>query len=151
MIGPIAARVSSGVVGSIAADVASNRYIALTTFRRSGEPVITPVWVADLGDGTVGFTTGSDSGKVKRLTNNADVSVSPCNVRGVVAVGSPVWRGSARLARGADYGRVRHAIKRRYHVQFLLIDLAGRLRRRPAAEVGIVISFADTTRSTAEK
>lgn len=130
-------------VGSTAFDVASTRYIAFTTFRRNGDAVVTPVWVADLGDGTVGFTTLADSGKVKRLGANAEVRVSPCTMRGVVHAGTPLWKGTARVVRGADYARVRHAIKRRYHVQLLFTDLVARLRHQGAGEVGVVVSFAD--------
>jgi PPOX class probable F420-dependent enzyme len=130
-------------VGSTAFDVASTRYIAFTTFRRNGDAVVTPVWVADLGDGTVGFTTLADSGKVKRLGANAEVRISPCTMRGVVHAGTPSWKGTARVVRGADYARVRHAIKRRYHVQLLFTDLVARLRHQGAGEVGVVVSFAD--------
>lgn len=128
---------------TLASTVAEHRYISLTTHRRDGTPVATAVWVADLGDGTVGFTTGAQSGKVKRLAHTAEVRVSPCNARGVVAAGSPSWAGRARVARGADHARVRAAIARRYGWQVRLIDLAGRLRRRAPDEVGIVVSFDD--------
>ena len=126
-----------------AAHVATHRYVAFTTFRRDGTPVTTPVWVADLGDGTVGFTTAADSGKVKRLAHTASVRVAPCTARGVVPPGAPTWAGTARVARGADHARVRAAIARRYGWQVRLIDLAGRLRRRRSAEVGVVVSVAD--------
>ena len=123
--------------------VAANRYIALTTYRRDGTPVATPVWVADLGDGTVGFTTGADSGKVKRLRRTSAVLVAPCNARGVVPPDARSWNGSARVARGADHARVRAAIAARYGWQLRLIDLAARLRRRQQDEVGVVVSFSD--------
>jgi len=122
--------------------VAANRYISLTTYRRDGTPVATPVWVADLGDGTVGFTTGADSGKVKRLGHTPDVRVAPCNARGVVPPGSPVWAGSARVARAADHARVRAAVASRYGWQFRLVELAGRLRRHASGEVGVVVTFS---------
>ena len=123
--------------------VAANRYIALTTFRRDGTPVTTPVWVADLGDGTVGFTTSAGSGKVKRLRHTPAVVVAPCNARGVIPPDAASWNGSARVARGADHARVRAAIAARYGWQLRLIDLAGRLRRRTSDEVGVVVSFPE--------
>lgn len=123
--------------------VAANRYIALTTYRRDGTPVTTPVWVVDLGDGTVGFTTNADSGKVKRLAHTPDVRVAPCNARGVVPPGALSWVGRARVARGADHARVRAAISARYGWQFRLTELAGRLRRRATGDVSVVVSFPD--------
>jgi hypothetical protein len=47
-------------------DVAGERFVSLTTFRRDGTPVATPVWIARDGDALV-VTTPADSGKVKRL------------------------------------------------------------------------------------
>ncbi|MGI8777878.1 MAG: PPOX class F420-dependent oxidoreductase [Acidimicrobiales bacterium] len=65
------------------------KYLLLTTFRRNGDPVPTPVWVVALDDGDIGFWTGSGSGKVKRLAHTARVTVQPCNARGQVREGTP--------------------------------------------------------------
>ena len=48
-------------------DIASEQYVSITTSRRDGRTVSSPVWIAPLADGRVGFTTGSASGKVKRI------------------------------------------------------------------------------------
>lgn len=125
----------------LASVVAANRYVSFTTYRRDGTPVATPVWVADLGDGTVGFTTGADSGKVKRLGHTSAVRLAPCNARGGVPEGAPSWSGVARVARGADHVRVRAAVAARYGWQFRLTELASRLRRRSLGDVGVVVSF----------
>lgn len=129
-------------VSSAARELATHRYMAITTFRRNGEPVVTPVWVADLGDATVGFTTPAASGKVRRLAHTADVVVSPCSMRGVVACGAPQWHGTATVVTGADHARVRAAIARRYRPQLLVIDLLDRLRGRRHDEVGVIVGFA---------
>ena len=63
--------------------LARGRYLSLTTFRRDGTPVATPVWVARQGDELVVYTARS-SGKVKRLRNNNRVLLAPCNMRGRV-------------------------------------------------------------------
>lgn len=115
--------------------------MALTTFRRNGEPVVTPVWVADLGDATVGFTTAATSGKVRRIGRNPDVVVSPCSIRGVVVSGAPQWHGTATVVTGADHAKVRTAIRRRYRLQLFVIDLVSRLRRRRDDEVGVIVAF----------
>jgi uncharacterized protein len=128
-------------MATVARDVASSRYMAFTTFRRNGDPVATPVWVADLGDGTVGFTTSATSGKVRRLAHSPHVVVSPCSMRGAVACGAPKWCGTARVVRGDDHARVRAAIARRYRFQLWLIDVSARLRRRHDDEVGIIVAF----------
>jgi PPOX class probable F420-dependent enzyme len=61
--------------------LAKERYISITTFRRDGTPVSTPVWCA--GDnGSLLVFSEADSGKVKRIRHNRHVRVAPCNARG---------------------------------------------------------------------
>ena len=72
------------------------KYVSVTTFRRDGTPVPTPVWYA-LGDGELVFWTGAASGKVKRLRNNPRVLVAPCNARGRVKPGSEAVEATAAI------------------------------------------------------
>ena len=65
------------------ASLPRSEYVSLTTFRRTGVPVATPVWAAPDGDALVVWTR-ADSGKVKRLRHTARVTVAPCDVRGRV-------------------------------------------------------------------
>jgi hypothetical protein len=71
-----------------------NSYVRITTFRRTGVPVPTPVWVvADrsaLGghDGDLLVITGAQSGKVKRLRHNNRVLLVPCDRRGIPKSGA---------------------------------------------------------------
>ena len=55
--------------------------IILTTFRRSGEGITTPVW-AGVIDGRVFFSTDASTVKVKRLAHTAKVTVAPGTQRG---------------------------------------------------------------------
>ncbi len=64
-------------------------FVSLTTFRRTGEPVSTPVWVVRDGAGLVVYTV-ADSGKVKRIRRDAHVELRACDRRGRVADGTPV-------------------------------------------------------------
>jgi PPOX class probable F420-dependent enzyme len=59
----------------------SSTYVSLTTFRRTGVPVSTPVWAAPDGDSLLVWTR-SDSGKVKRLRHTTRVTCAPCTFRG---------------------------------------------------------------------
>lgn len=60
------------------------KYVSLVTFRKSGERVATPVWIARDGDSLIVTTTAS-TGKVKRLRNNPRVQLTPTTMRGTVA------------------------------------------------------------------
>jgi uncharacterized protein len=53
----------------------------LATFRKSGEPVVTPVWYAVLDD-KLYVRTGAGSGKAKRIRNDPRVRLAPATVRG---------------------------------------------------------------------
>ena len=58
-------------------------YLNLETFRKSGVGVKTPVWFVQ--DGNVLFVrTNSDSGKVKRIRNNAHVNIASCRMDGAL-------------------------------------------------------------------
>ena len=75
-------------------------FVSLTTFRKTGVGVSTPVWIAREGD-TLIVTTPSGAGKVKRLRNNPRVTLSPSSRMGKVADGAPVLEGTAELIEDA--------------------------------------------------
>ncbi|NJL95179.1 MAG: PPOX class F420-dependent oxidoreductase [Anaerolineae bacterium] len=57
--------------------------MSLTTFRKTGVGVPTPVWFAE-EDGKLYVITQQNSGKVKRIRNNSRVEIAPCTMRGKV-------------------------------------------------------------------
>lgn len=124
------------------------RYVAFTTFRRSGEPVPTPVWIAELPDGSLGFTTGSTLGKAKRLRHTARVLVQPCDARGRVKAGTEAVSGTAELfTEGPRVPQVRRAILKKYGWQMRLIGLATAVRSRllrtgrPPSDAVVVVTL----------
>ncbi|MFF8289949.1 PPOX class F420-dependent oxidoreductase [Streptomyces sp. NPDC016309] len=117
------------------------RYVSLTTFRKDGTPVATPVWYAVDG-GELYVWTREDSWKVKRLRRDSRVVVTPCDVRGRVADGAAGAEGTARLL--DDVKGVRRLLARKYGVQFWLVDLpAALVRRGRRPHVGIAVRFPD--------
>lgn len=76
-------------------------YTLLTTFRRNGTPVGTPVHVASPpGDETGYFRTWNTTGKAKRLRNDNRVELAPSTFRGKpLGPGVPA---QARLLEGAE-------------------------------------------------
>ncbi len=74
--------------------VKGQTYISLTTFRKSGKPVATPVWFVEK-EGKICVWTQSNSGKMKRLRHNSKVMVAPCTIRGKVV--GPTVEGLARI------------------------------------------------------
>ena len=80
----------------------------LTTYRRNGEPVATPVSIA-VRAGAVYFVTPATSGKARRLTAGAGVTLAPAAVRGTVT--GPATHGQARLLNQAERKRVRRLVQ----------------------------------------
>lgn len=122
--------------------IADSRYVSLTTFKRDGTAVATPVWaVADGGELLV--WTRDDSGKVKRVRNGARVTVTPCDARGRTAEGAEPAEGTARLmTEQGGLDRVRRAMARKYGWQFRVADSGGallRLGKRP--HVGVAVTL----------
>jgi PPOX class probable F420-dependent enzyme len=118
--------------------LADARFVSLTTFRRSGEPVSTPVWVARDGDALV-VLTPAESGKVRRLRHDPRVEIRPCGRFGKVPDGVDPVAGTAELREHpADVERARATIRRTYPLEsrlVLAIDrLVERRRGRPRTE-----------------
>ncbi|MEM8619913.1 MAG: PPOX class F420-dependent oxidoreductase [Actinomycetota bacterium] len=126
--------------------VSAEKYVLLTTFTKAGDPKPTPVWVVDLGDGTVGFTTAGDSWKAKRITNTPAITLQPCDMRGDVADGAPTWNATAALD-PARFEEVRRKVGAKYGVMAKLIGLQYKVKglfgRAPAEQTAVVMSLAD--------
>ena len=63
--------------------VLTAQYVALTTYRRDGTPVTTPVWAAAEGESLFLFSNAA-AGKVKRLRNSSRAAIAPCTATGKV-------------------------------------------------------------------
>lgn len=109
----------------------TGKYLSLTSFRRDGTPVATPVWfVAD--DGRLLVETDGDSYKVKRIRRDARVRVAVCDARGRLR-GQPVDAVAEILPESERSGAER-LMAQKYRVDRVLIlpiyRLVMRLRGR---------------------
>jgi PPOX class probable F420-dependent enzyme len=127
-------------------ELADEKYLLLTTFKRDGRPVATPVWASRLDDGSIGFWTSSGSGKAKRLAHTSRVTVQPCDARGRVRSGTTVTEGTARVVTGAELDEIRAKIVAKYgfmtKVTKLLNTIGGAIKRKrvPYGDRGVVIT-----------
>lgn len=122
-------------------------YVLLTSFKRDGEGVGTPVWIAPLGDGTAGVTTMSNAWKAKRIRRTPRVLVQPCDMRGTPTPGTePVEARGTVHDDAATQRRVEQALRSKYRLQYRLITavqrIAGFIGRRKVE--GVVIVLAET-------
>ncbi|MHB9857246.1 PPOX class F420-dependent oxidoreductase [Streptomyces sp. YIM S03343] len=118
--------------------LAEGKYLLVTSYRKNGTPVATPVWVVLDGD-TLGFWTVADSWKVKRIRARADVLVGPCDVRGR-PTGDPV-PATAEICDAATTARYRKLIGRKYGITGRLGLLGSRLRRGVDGTVGVRVTL----------
>ena len=112
------------------AELAKELYLSITTFRRDGTAVSTPVWVA--GDnGSLLVISEADSWKVKRIRRDGHVRVAPCSARGAVR-GEPV---DADATIEDETAAVEELLARKYGWMYRsymrFSALTRKLRRRP--------------------
>ncbi|WP_243841832.1 PPOX class F420-dependent oxidoreductase [Salinibacterium sp. ZJ77] len=120
------------------ADLARATYVLLTTYRRSGDPVSTPVWIVGDGDRLL-VTTGAKSGKVKRLAHTSRVTLTPCDVRGKVKPGTPEVEANAVVDdRPETRDALDAALLKKYGLQYRLIR--SRQKKNPHDSVPVVIT-----------
>ncbi|GII56554.1 PPOX class F420-dependent oxidoreductase [Planotetraspora thailandica] len=120
-------------------EIIRGRHISLTTFRRNGRAVPTPVGFVVDGD-ELFVLTARDSGKVKRIRNNTSVVVAPCDGRGRIAEGAPSAEATARLLDETQTARVRRLMSRRYPAA-RLVFWWNRLRGAHDRLIGIEVTL----------
>lgn len=115
----------------MARDLGREQYVLLTTFKKNGDAVPTPVWIAGLADGRLGFTTSTTTWKIKRIRNNPQVRLQPCNRTGEPTPGSSETAGTAEVfTSGPMVDRINSAVRAKYGWQLRLINLARRVTSR---------------------
>lgn len=121
-------------------EIGRSRYVSLTTYRKDGTAVATPVWHVVNG-GELVVVSDAEAWKVKRIRNNSDVVVTVCGFRGKIAPGAPSAQGTARLLNEADTETARTLLARKYFLSRIGNRLTRllRLRRRPV--IGIAVTF----------
>jgi hypothetical protein len=98
----------------------------VTTFKRDGTAVVTPVHVVVEGDHGY-FRTWSTSGKAKRLRANPRLLIAPSTFRGK-PTGAPI-SADARLLSDVEEGHVRELLAKKYPLlQGKLVPFAHRVR-----------------------
>ena len=102
------------------------KYLSLTSFRRDGTGVATPVWFVEAG-GRLLVETDAASYKVRRIRRDPRVTIAPCTATGRLR-GTPVpaW---AELLPDTEVARVEQLMARKYRVDLLFIKPFRALQR----------------------
>ncbi len=118
-------------------DAERERYVNLATFRKNGQEVKTPVWIAARDEKAVVYTNIT-SRKVKRIRNNGLARVAPSDGRGKVK-GEWVEAKARVLADGEERDRGIRAMVDKYGWQMrlalFLSRFSGRYEQRAIIEL----------------
>ncbi len=112
------------------------KYLNLETLRKNGAPVRTPVWFAAAETGPAEdspqkmyvYTIG-ESGKIKRIRNNARVRIAPCDGRGEL---KGDWvAAEAEILSGAEADHGMQLLNRKYFPWPQVLGFFARFRKSP--------------------
>jgi PPOX class probable F420-dependent enzyme len=102
------------------------RTVLLTSFKRDGTPVGTPVHIAFEGSKAY-LRTYDKAWKFKRIRRNPEISLAPSTVRGVPT--GPAIQATARILDGEEATPAARALARKYPILHgKLIPMAHRMR-----------------------
>lgn len=117
-------------------------YVRLTTFRRSGDAVHTPVWIVRDGERLL-VTTVAGSGKVKRLAHTERVVLVASDVRGAFAEEASHLDAIARVDDAEEVRTVLDAaLTAKYGDRYREIRTAREARDPGSRSTALVISLA---------
>ncbi len=123
----------------MATELEGARYLSLSTYRRSGVPVDTPVWFA-ADAGKLYVFSANDAGKIKRLRSSSRARVAACDARGGLR-GDWVEATARIVDEAATQRRAYSALRAKYGLQMRLVDffsrLSGRIGHRAVIEIEI--------------
>jgi uncharacterized protein len=111
----------------------NQRTVLLTTYRRDGTPVGTPVNIVVAGDRAF-VRTFDTAWKLKRIRNNPTVEIAPSTVRGKPT--GPTIGARARVLAGSESDHASHALNKKYPILHgVLVPLAHRLQRNKTVHI----------------
>ena len=120
-------------------DLGKEQCIALTTFRRTGQTVTTPVWFA-ISLGTIYVETHADAGKLKRLRHTARVTLAPCTYSGKVT--GSVSEGNARILTESEESTAASvALAKKYGVMRSLYHFVRNARRMLQGKANVEVVY----------
>jgi uncharacterized protein len=131
------------VTGNQTRALGEQRFVSLTTFKRDGEGVSTPMWIGR--DGADLFVwTPADSWKVKRVQNNSRVLLAPSSRFGRVRDGVTAIEGAAQVVTDAATVRqLEREIRKKYGLEYLLVtfvEMIAARGRKPRVVLRIALS-----------
>jgi hypothetical protein len=108
----------------------AEKFVSLTTLKKDGAAVATPMWIGRDGDHLF-FWTPVDSWKAKRAKNNPRVTLVPCSRSGKIREGTtPVGGVAEVITEAATVQRLAGVIRRKYGLEFVIVTFIERIVAR---------------------
>lgn len=125
------------------------KYVSLTSFKRDGTGVATPVWFV-IEDGRLFVQTDGESFKVRRIRHDQNVTVAPCSASGRTR--APTVSATAEILPAGELEHVRGLLARKYRIDRILILpiywAVQRLRGRTTSGSEVALAIAPTPTPT---
>lgn len=119
------------------------RYLSVTSFKRDGTGVATPVWFVSDGRQLFAFTD-LHSAKIRRIRHNPHVLVASCRASGRLRR-EPVSAHAEVLTSVTDLERVQRLLLARYRLSYRVVmffyRLGRRLRRKQSVADGAALAI----------
>lgn len=104
------------------------KYLSITSFKRDGTGVATPVWFVSDGRRLYALTD-LHSAKIRRIRRHPEVLIAPCRADGKLRR-PPLPAHADVLAAAADLDHVQRLLRERYRISYPLVMFFYRLGRR---------------------
>lgn len=89
-----------------------HKYALLVTYKRSGEPLPTPIWFGLDDQGRAYIRTSAEAVKLRRIANDPRARLAPCTMRGKPL--GPFAEGTARAVGPDEEDHAEHALEMNY-------------------------------------
>lgn len=123
--------------------LAAQKFVSLTTYKKNGDALATPMWVGRDGDHLFVWTP-ADSAKIKRVRNDPRVTLVPCGRFGKPNNDAEPVAGTAEvITEPATVRRLAEVIRHKYGLEYWVVTLIERLAARgekPRAILRIALS-----------
>ena len=129
----------------IAPHVGDEKFVSLTTFKRNGDAIASPMWIVGDGEQLLAWTP-ADASKVKRVRRDPRVTLTACGRTGKVKAGRPTFDGTAEVITDpASVARTESLIKRKYGAEFRVVTLIETIAAR-GRKPRVVLRITPSTR-----
>jgi PPOX class probable F420-dependent enzyme len=123
--------------------LAAQKFVSLTTYKKNGDALATPMWVGRDGDHLFVWTP-ADSAKIKRVRKDPRVTLVPCGRFGKPNNDAEPVAGTAEvITEPATVRRLAEVIRHKYGLEYWVVTLIERLAARgekPRAILRIALS-----------